>query len=123
GGEGAGRARGPGGAAAAVPVGSILSAKKLGAAVLVAASFAGIATVLPGGGPESPAKDPSKQSPVPKAEEIYPTHADGFKLPTGAIHQFGNRQLRHPDGIGGAGISPPREDPAPPPRPTPLPSH
>ncbi|HJZ93901.1 MAG TPA: sigma-70 family RNA polymerase sigma factor, partial [Gemmataceae bacterium] len=96
----------PAAPAAAVPVGSILSAKKLGAAVLVAASFAGIATVLPGGGPESPAKDPSKQSPVPKAEEIYPTHADGFKLPTGAIHQFGNRQLRHPDGIGGSMISP-----------------
>src|SRR5262245_29420191 len=96
----------PAAPAAAVAVGSVASAKKLGAAVLVAASLAGIATVLPGSGPEAPAKDAPKQSPDARLEGTYPTHADGFKLPAGAIHQFGNRQLRHPDGIGGSMISP-----------------
>lgn len=31
---------------------------------------------------------------------------DGFALPAGAIHRFGNRQLRHADGISGTAISP-----------------
>ena len=32
--------------------------------------------------------------------------ADGIPLPAGAVHRFGNRQARHPDGITGAVVSP-----------------
>jgi WD40 repeat protein len=31
---------------------------------------------------------------------------DGFPMPPGAIHRFGNRQARHPEGITGCSISP-----------------
>src|SRR5262249_21264177 len=31
---------------------------------------------------------------------------DGFPLPAGALHRFGSRQARHPDGILGAAVSP-----------------
>lgn len=34
------------------------------------------------------------------------TAADGFPLPPGAVRRFGNRQLRHPDGIAAMTVSP-----------------
>lgn len=34
------------------------------------------------------------------------TNADGFPMPPGAIHRFGNRQARHPEGITGCSMSP-----------------
>ena len=42
----------------------------------------------------------------PTKTELSAATADGFPLPPGAIHRFGNRQLRHPDGIIAAAVSP-----------------
>jgi WD40 repeat protein len=38
------------------------------------------------------------------AQPAFP--ADGFPLPTGAIHRFGNRQARHPEPISASAVSP-----------------
>jgi len=35
-----------------------------------------------------------------------PMPSDGFPLPPGAVHRFGNRQMRHPDGVVTAAVSP-----------------
>ncbi|HKB04738.1 MAG TPA: sigma-70 family RNA polymerase sigma factor [Gemmataceae bacterium] len=85
-------------AATAVPF-----AKPLGLAAAVAAAVVGLATLLPAGAPDGPpAKDAPKAEPVPKVEE----KGGGFPLPAGAIHRFGNRQLRHPEGVHTILVSP-----------------
>jgi RNA polymerase sigma factor (sigma-70 family) len=96
-------------ATAALPVAlaNVLpAAKPLGAAALVAASVVGLAVLLSAPGPALPAKDDPKAEvdPAPKAE-AKPTD-DGIPLPAGALHRFGNRQGRHPDGISLAVVSP-----------------
>lgn len=79
------------------------ASKMLGLAAAVAISVVGIVTLLPAGAPPSkdaPAKDsPGKAEPVVLAD-------DGFRMPAGAIHRFGNRQLRHPEGITSSVVSP-----------------
>lgn len=49
-------------------------------------------------------KDAKKEE--PKAEVPVRRSPDGFPMPTGAVHRFGNRQLRHADGISAAVVSP-----------------
>jgi RNA polymerase sigma factor (sigma-70 family) len=82
------------------------AAKPLGAAALVAASVVGLAVLLSAPGPALPAKDDPKTAAVsaPKAEAQLT--GDGIPLPAGALHRFGNRQGRHPDGIGAVVVSP-----------------
>jgi len=92
---------GIGGIAQLVP-----AAKSVGLAALVAAVVVGFVTLLPAGAPDTPpAKDDSKKERGAPAAGIQPI-SDGFPLPAGAIHRFGNRQLRHADGISASAISP-----------------
>jgi WD40 repeat protein len=65
--------------------------KPVALAVAVAASVVGLVGLFPTKAPDAPPKD------QPKVEEVKT--ADGFPLPTGAVHRFGNRQARHADGI------------------------
>jgi WD40 repeat protein len=51
---------------------------------------------------DPPTKDAPKKDSLTKPEVAI---VDGFALPAGAIHRFGNRQLRHPDGIIAAVVS------------------
>ncbi|MBO0700804.1 MAG: hypothetical protein J2P46_20585, partial [Zavarzinella sp.] len=71
---------------------AVVSAVMMGAVPLVRAGAA------------DPRKDPPKKEPV-AAETAAPVN-DGFPLPAGAIHRFGNRQLRHLTGITVAAVSP-----------------
>src|SRR5262245_13309734 len=83
-----------------------LARRPLGLAALAASVVVGLVTLLPAGTPDAPpAKDPPKKDAEPKSEVVERT-ADGFPLPSGAIFRFGNRQLRHADGISGSAISP-----------------
>ncbi|HKA07396.1 MAG TPA: WD40 repeat domain-containing protein, partial [Gemmataceae bacterium] len=83
-----------------------LARRPLGLAALAASVVVGLVTLLPAGTPDAPpAKDPPKKDAEPKSEVVERT-ADGFPLPAGAIFRFGNRQLRHADGIRGSAISP-----------------
>ncbi|MBO0700102.1 MAG: PQQ-binding-like beta-propeller repeat protein, partial [Zavarzinella sp.] len=59
-------------------------------------------TAAPGDPP--PAKDGPKTAPPTKAETA--TKPGGFPLPDGAVHRFGNRQLRHPEGVHTMVVSP-----------------
>ena len=43
---------------------------------------------------------------LPSALPAQGSPADGFPLPVGAVHRFGNRQARHADGIQGVVVSP-----------------
>lgn len=52
---------------------------------------------------EPPPKDAPKKEELPEDQVAI---ADGFPLPAAAVHRFGNRQLRHPDGITAAAVSP-----------------
>jgi len=80
--------------------------KPLGLAALVAAAIVSLVTLLPAGGPDTPpAKEEPKKDRDPPSTVTGPT-SDGFPLPAGAIHRFGNRQLRHADGISASAISP-----------------
>ena len=45
-------------------------------------------------------ENPPKEAPRPAASD------DGFPLPPGAIHRFGNRKMRHPGGIVASAVSP-----------------
>ena len=75
-------------------------ARPVGLAALVAAAVVGVVTMLPAGGPDAPPpKDP------PPAQVLTKTD-DGFPLPAGALHRFGNRQARHADGSNGVLVSP-----------------
>src|SRR6478672_4142661 len=76
-----------------------VGAKVLAAFALVAA-LTGAATVR---ADEPLPKDPPRKE-SPSKEEV--SLADGFPLPPGAVHRFGNRQLRHPSGITVATVSP-----------------
>ncbi|HKB02418.1 MAG TPA: sigma-70 family RNA polymerase sigma factor, partial [Gemmataceae bacterium] len=78
--------------------------KSAGGVAVAAAVLVGVATLLPAGAPESPKDAPTKDT-AAKFEPV-PEIADGFPLPPGALRRFGNRQLRHPDGISAAAISP-----------------
>lgn len=53
--------------------------------------------------PAEPKKETKKEEPK---EVPLRRSADGFPIPTGAIHRFGNRQMRHADGITAAVVSP-----------------
>ena len=77
--------------------------KPAGLAALVAAAVVGLVTVMPAGAPDAPPKDAPKQDPKP---EVVQPIDDGVPLPAGAVHRFGNRQARHPDGIIGSAVSP-----------------
>ncbi|HEY1376246.1 MAG TPA: WD40 repeat domain-containing protein, partial [Gemmataceae bacterium] len=59
----------------------------------------GLVAVLPAGGQDTPKPDA-------KAEVAVRKTADGVPLPAGAIHRFGNRMARHPDGIFASAVSP-----------------
>jgi RNA polymerase sigma factor (sigma-70 family) len=84
-------------------IGLLSTSKMLGLAAAVAVSVAGIVTMLPAGA--QPAKDPPAKEPPAKAEPVAVSD-DGFRLPAGAIHRFGSRQLRHPEGITASVVSP-----------------
>src|SRR5262245_25254539 len=85
-------------AGSATPVG--LAAACAAIAVGVGLSLGMVSGV---GEPRAPAK--AKDPPLERAAES-PTLQDGFALPPGAVHRFGNLQLRHPDGIMGVVVSP-----------------
>jgi len=79
------------------------------AAWLKVAGFVGVAAALVvgfstffSGKPPEPPKEPPKAG----EKEIETRIDDGFPLPPGAIHRFGNRQMRHPDGIVASAVSP-----------------
>jgi WD40 repeat protein len=59
---------------------------------------------MPAGGQDAPPKDAPKQDTKP--EVAVRKTDDGIPLPAGALHRFGNRQARHPDGIFGWAVSP-----------------
>ncbi|HJZ92660.1 MAG TPA: sigma-70 family RNA polymerase sigma factor [Gemmataceae bacterium] len=93
------------GAAAALAATSwALPIKSVGVLAMAAAVLVGVVTLLPAGGREPP-KDAPGKDPEAKAE-VAAEIADGFPLPAGALCRFGNRQLRHPDGIDAAAVSP-----------------
>jgi RNA polymerase sigma factor (sigma-70 family) len=81
-------------------VGTASLLKTAGGTGLAAALVIGLVTLLPGGGPEP--KLPEKKSDKISDELVD----DGFPLPTGALHRFGNRQMRHPEGIFASVVSP-----------------
>lgn len=83
-----------------VGVGTAALLKATGGAGLAAALVVGLVTLLPGGGPEP--KDSAKKNEKVAEERID----DGFPLPPGALHRFGNRQMRHPEGVIASAISP-----------------
>jgi len=68
------------------------------------AVLVGAAARLPAGAPELPKDDP-KKDPESKPEVVEVT--DGFPLPAGAVRRFGNRQMRHPDGVQASACSSP----------------
>lgn len=72
-----------------------LARRALARHALAAAAVVGLVTLLPAGAPGDP---------PPKAEPAK--RASGFPLPAGAVHRFGNRQLRHPDGVHTMLVSP-----------------
>jgi WD40 repeat protein len=41
-----------------------------------------------------------------QSSSTAPIPLDGFPLPPGAVHRFGNRQMRHPEGVIAAAVSP-----------------
>src|SRR5262249_15457652 len=50
---------------------------------------------------------PPKDAPKQGEKDVALTKTDdGIPLPAGALHRFGNRQARHPDGINGSVVSP-----------------
>ena len=51
-------------------------------------------------------RGPSKNDNGPKTELALVSTSDGVPLPPGAVHRFGSRQFRHPDGINGSAMSP-----------------
>ena len=80
--------------------------KPVGLAALVASAIVGFVTLLPAGAPDTPpVKEAPRKDAEPKTEQADRT-ADGFPLPAGAIYRFGNRQLRHADGISASAMSP-----------------
>jgi RNA polymerase sigma factor (sigma-70 family) len=90
--------------AAVAPTSWSIPIKSAGALAVAATIIVGVVTLLPAGAPE-PTKDAPKKDIEAKAESL-PEIADGFPLPPGALRRFGNRQLRHPDGISAAAVSP-----------------
>jgi RNA polymerase sigma factor (sigma-70 family) len=84
------------------------SATRVGLAAACAAIAVGvglsIGMVSGAGEQQAPAK--AKEPPLEPRSAEAPTLQDGFELPAGAVHRFGNLQLRHPDGIYGAVVSP-----------------
>ncbi len=72
---------------------------------LAATILIGAVTLLPARVPE-PERDSPKDDPDPKPKLVQGVGADGVPLPPGAIHRFGSRQFRHPDGIHGSAMSP-----------------
>jgi hypothetical protein len=51
------------------------------------------------------AGEPPRANTQPKAD-VAPDWADGFPLPPGAVRRFGNRQMRHPEGVVASAVSP-----------------
>src|SRR5262245_39236833 len=84
------------------------SATPVGLAASCAAIVLGVGLslgmVLGGGEPPAPAK--AKEPPLEQRSAEAPAHQDAFALPAGAVHRFGNLQLRHPDGIVAVVVSP-----------------
>lgn len=78
--------------------------KVAGGLSLAATILIGAVALLPARAPE-PAREPAPKN-VDLAAARDATASDGFPLPPGAIHRFGNRQFRHPDGVVGSAISP-----------------
>jgi RNA polymerase sigma factor (sigma-70 family) len=78
--------------------------KPVGLAALATVVVLGLALMGPAGGPDAPAKDAPK--PDAKPGIVESEIDDGIPLPAGALHRFGNRQARHPDGISGSTVSP-----------------
>jgi RNA polymerase sigma factor (sigma-70 family) len=81
------------------------AAKPIGLAALVAATVVGLVTLLPTGAPDAPPAKDSKKDRDSHIAGMEPM-SDGFPLPAGAVHRFGNRQLRHADGINASALSP-----------------
>lgn len=73
--------------------------RSVGLAALTAAVVVGLGTRLPAGAPEISPKADDKTTVITKVD-------DGIPLPAGAVHRFGNRLARHPDGINGVTVSP-----------------
>lgn len=65
---------------------------------LAAAVVIGVVTRMPAGAPDAAKKDGT--------EVVVARVDDGVPLPAGAVHRFGNRLARHPDGINGVTVSP-----------------
>jgi WD40 repeat protein len=80
-------------------VGLSPAVKPAGLAALAAAIVVGLVTVMPAGGPDTPKQGAKPEVAVRKTD-------DGVPLPAGALHRFGNRQARHPDGIFASAVSP-----------------
>src|SRR5262245_3263868 len=86
-------------AGSATPVGLL-------AACAAIAIGVGLSLGMVSGGGEPPAPAKAKEPPLEQRSTEAPTLQDGFALPAGAVHRFGNLQLRHPDGIYGVVVSP-----------------
>src|SRR5262245_55819722 len=84
------------------------SAKPVGlvAACVAIAVGVGLSLGMVSGVGEQRAPVKAKEPPLEQRSAEAPTLQDAFALPPGAVHRFGNLQLRHPDGIMGVVVSP-----------------
>lgn len=86
---------------ATLAIGGAAWIKVAGLISVTAAIVVGVSTFFSAKPPETP-KDLAKSD----NKEIETRIDDGFPLPPSAIHRFGNRQMRHPDGIIASAVSP-----------------
>ena len=78
--------------------------RALGHRVLaLVAALVGTVPALPADRPAAPQSDPKKDAEAKPADVEMP---DGFPLPPGTVRRFGNRQMRHPEGVRSAAVSP-----------------